>query len=214
MPVAYRGVISNWDDMENLWKYTFQNKLNIKPEEHPVLLTEFPLNPKKSREKMTQIMFETFKTPALYIAVRSVLSLYASGRTTGNSFLLLSTIQFAVNRLIQLCQGIVLDSGEGATFVVPIYEGHVLSHSTIKLDITGSDLTRYMGNLLRENGCSESYDSVTAIKENLCCVALDFEQAMSLPKEPKKYYKFLGSELDPGNSIFRFLSLIWMYVTQ
>ena len=179
-PIEY-GIITNWDDMEKFWHHMFFNELRYHPDEHPVLLTEVPLNPKANREKMTQIMFETFHVPAFYVSLAPVLSLYASGRTTG-------------------C---VLDSGDSVTHSVAIHEGYANPTTVVRLDLGGKDLTEHLMNDLNVNGHNFRTMAERAIvrdmKEKLTYVALDFDQEMKIASESTTLEK--NYELPDGSVI-------------
>ena len=156
-----KGVVINWDDMEKIWEYVFVDQLRVDPtNHHNVLLTEPPLNPKENREKMAEIMFETFNVPGLYIAIQAVLSLYSAGKFTG------------------MC----IDSGEGITQFVPIFDGYSLPHAISKVDLAGRDLTEFLAKILLETGQRFSTPAekeiVKAIKEKSCYLALDYEEEL------------------------------------
>ena len=171
----------------------------MSPEEHPVLLTEAPLIPKANREKMTQIMFETFKVPAMYVAIPAVLSLYATGRTTG----------------------IVVDSGFGSAYIVPIYQGHYLPDAVLRKDVgNGNDLTCYMVKLLTERGysftTSAELEIACDIKEKFCYVALDFKEELGTASKrdgfEKSYTLPDGQEITIGDEQFRCPEPMFDYV--
>ena len=163
-PVEH-GQVQDWDAMERIWHYTFYNDLRVNPNEHPILLTEPPLNKNQNKEKMAELMFDTFNVPAMYISMQAILSLYASGRTTG----------------------IVVDSGDGVTHIVPVYEGFAIAHAIHRSDIGGRDVTDYLRRLLRQRGYSLSSSAereiVRDIKERLCYVALDPEKELKLAEK-------------------------------
>jgi actin len=156
-PIA-NGIVNDWEDMEKVWSHTFYNELRVNPNEiQGVLVTEAPRNPKANRERMLTAMFETFDVQNMYVAIQAVMSLYANGRSTG----------------------LVVDSGDGVTHTVPVFEGFSIPHAIEKMEIAGRVITDYAQKLLLETGHSftstAELEIVKDIKEKLCFVAQDYD---------------------------------------
>ncbi|XP_070930208.1 actin, aortic smooth muscle-like isoform X2 [Macaca nemestrina] len=182
-----RATMTNWDNMEKIWHHSFYQVLHVAPEQHPVLVTEPPLNPTPSKQKVTQVLFETFNIPALYLANQGVLSLYASGQTSG----------------------LTVESGEGMTHFVPIADGCPLHLSTFQLDIAGQDLTLHLLQLLKDNGQlllgTGDREYIRDMKEKCCYVALDFDKEKKKTDSPSHHQKYQlpdGQEITVGQESF------------
>lgn len=159
------GIIKNWEDMGHLWNYAFYDRMQVDPRDKKVLLTEPPLNPLANRERMVGTMFEQYGFNGVYVAVQAVLALYAQG----------------------LSSGVVVDSGDGVTHIVPVYESTVLNHLTRRLDIAGRDVTRQLINLLLRRGYAfnrtADFETVRQIKEKFCYVSYDLDYDTRLSEE-------------------------------
>ena len=159
------GIVRSWDDMKHIWDHTFYEKLQIDPKQCKVLLTEPPMNPTKNREKMVEVMFETYQFDGVYVAIQAVLTLYAQGLLTG----------------------VVVDSGDGVTHICPVYDGYSLPHLTRRLDVAGRNITEYLIKLLLLRGYafnhSADFETVRMMKENMCYVAYNPLQETKLATE-------------------------------
>ncbi|KAG6598051.1 actin-like protein [Phytophthora cinnamomi] len=179
------GVVTDWNSMHRIWQHVYsKDMLNVQSEDHPVLLTEAPLNPVANRQRAGEVFFEAFNVPSLFVSPQAVLSLYASGRTTG----------------------VVLDVGDGVAHVVPVYEGFTLPHAITRMDIAGRDVTRHLQLLLRRAGynfqTSAEREVVREIKEKLCYVAFNptKEEQLEAEKSALAVKDMLSAKTKPSGA--------------
>ena len=180
-PVEY-GVVTNFDDVELVWRYVFDEKLRVDASVSPLLVVEGEcMNPKCNREKLTQIAFETFNVPYFYLAPSPPLILGAAGgRTTGLS----------------------VDLSE-ITRIVPVYEGYFLSHCVQKgFEVNSRLVTEHLGKLLARNNPGVSfmtrptYFALSDVKKQLAYAALDWDQEKdTFSGSQERQYKLPGGKV-------------------
>ncbi len=186
------GIVKNWEDMTEIWRHTIYNELRVEPKDCSLMLTEAPQNPKANRERMIEIAMENLQFKAFYVGIQAVLAMFSTGRTTG----------------------IVLDSGDGVTHAVPIYETYSIPNAVKKVMVAGRDVSNELMKILTERGwnfdTTAQFQIVRELKENLCYVSMDYKADMTAhdSKEwkeanEKAYILPDGNEMKIGSERFR-----------
>ncbi len=178
------GIITNDEDMALLWDYVLDKKLNIKKgdlKDRKLLLTEAPSNPNANKMKMGEILFEKLGLGFFNIEPQAKMTLYCEGSETG----------------------VVLDSGDGVTHVIPIAHNYLLHHQIKRLDIAGRHITDYLIRLLQIKGyafnSTADFEIVRELKEKYCFVSCDIESDRKLDAETTYYNSY--TKLPDGRKI-------------
>jgi len=177
------GIVTNWDDMEKIWRYTFYDELRMTPEEHPLMLTETPTNPPNNREKTAQLVFEGMGNPALYLAVGGLATLYSYGKTTG----------------------LVVESGDGVTYVTPVVDGKIIKEAVVSSNLAGRVLTDFLAKLSNLSGpSSHSGEMIETIKRDFCYVAANWANESKVDPNliVKTYEDQYAGEISVGRERF------------
>lgn len=163
------GMIHDWNSLELIWQQVLlhdlmnsgrnsdinTNNIDISLKEHTILITEHPFSLRRQREKICEILFETFGIGGINIGMPSVLALYSTGRTTGVS----------------------VDIGDGVCCVAPVYDGFAIPGTVRRINIAGRDITRQMQVEIMKDGyflnSSSEFEIVRNMKERLGFARLD-----------------------------------------
>jgi len=178
------GIITNAEDIQILWDYVLQKKLKIVKDnfkDRKLLMTEAPNNPDRNKEVMAEILFEKLGIGYFNIEVQAKMTLYAEGEETG----------------------VILDSGDGVTHVIPIFQNYLITHQIKRLDIAGRHITNYLTRLLQMKGyafnSTADFETVREIKEKYCFVSCDINSDRKLDLETSFYNS--ESKLPDGRKI-------------
>ncbi|CCW69290.1 unnamed protein product [Phytomonas sp. Hart1] len=151
-PVRY-GDIKDFEHYEYLLYDTFYRSLEVVPDATSLLMLQPPTQTHKDRERVAEIVFETFNIPLLGLLNTATATVYSTGQTTG----------------------IAVDSGAGKTFIGAVCDGYPLAHPQRFSPVAGDVLTRELFDALRRKGyplsTEKDWAMVETAKETLCRVS-------------------------------------------
>lgn len=186
------GIVVDWEAATLIWQRILEHGLRIATQDHPLLFSDPPFSPATNREKLVEVAFESLHSPAIYVASQSVLSTCAYGRVSG----------------------LVVDTGHGVSYTVPVVEGYNLPHAIQRLDLAGNHLTAFLAEILLGSGFllrQDDLDLVENIKHYYCYLASDFEKEQArLDEECKQTLKLPdGRTVTLGKELFRCPELLF-----
>lgn len=186
------GIVVDWEAAEFIWRHILENDLRLDTQDHPLLFTDPPFNPASNREKLVEVAFESLHSPAIYVASQSVLSVYANGRVNG----------------------LVVDTGHGVSYTVPVFQGYNLPNGIQRMDLAGHYLTKFLAEKILRSSFAvkkEDMDTMENIKQQYCYVALDFQKEQGRPDE--KFRRCLklpdGQMITVGKELFQCPELLF-----
>ena len=176
------GEVADWKAWEIFMKLLFRYEMKIDPSKSTILIVEQYGTRMNDRIKKAEILFETFNVSALYFSTQVTASLLATRQISG----------------------LVIHSGESETYVVPILNGVPISDNTVKINITGSDITKNIAFVLLNKGyyIPERLLLLIAkdIKEKFSYVALNFAEEVSEARTHPENFT-VSYELPDGTTI-------------
>ena len=168
------GIVENWDLMEKYWYKSIYDYLKCDPEEHIFVLTEPTMNPPENRENIAEIFFETFNVPGLYFGDQAFLSLLGYRKYTENNVFRFDKEQ---QEAFKSLTGLVVDSGDDITHIIPICDGTVVGSNIKHFPIAGKHITKFMEQMIKERGekinSVDLYYATMEIKEKYGYLARD-----------------------------------------
>ncbi|XP_003793713.1 actin-like protein 9 [Otolemur garnettii] len=186
------GIVVDWDAAELIWRHMLEHDLGVATQDHPLLFSDPPFSPATNREKLVEVAFESLRSPAMYVASQSVLSVYAHGRVSG----------------------LVVDTGHGVSYTVPVFQGYNMPHATQRLDLAGNHLTAFLAEMLAGSGLllgQQDLGTVESIKHRYCYVASDFQKEQARPQQECRQLVKLpdGRTITLGKELFQCPELLF-----